>query len=60
MTLDIKKDLHPVKIKTTLYGEKTISYQAPTFWNKLPKNLKATTSAPYFQIKIKEIHTLKY
>ena len=48
-----KKDLHPVKIKTKLYGEKTISYQGPTLWNKLPKHLKET-SAPIFKSKLRK------
>ena len=35
-----KKDLHPVKIKTTLYGAKTISFQRRNCWNKLPSDIK--------------------
>ena len=30
-----KKDLHPVKIKTKLYDEKTILFQGRNCWNKL-------------------------
>ena len=57
MTLDIKKT---VKIKTKLYGEKTISYQGPTFWNKLPKHLKETTSIPIFKSKLRKYILEKY
>ena len=53
MTLD-RKDLHPAKIKTKLYGEKTISSQGTTFWNKLPGHLKETTSASIFKAKLKK------
>ena len=49
-----KKDLHPAKIKTKLYGEKTISFQGTTFWNKLPRYLKETTSASIFKVKLKK------
>ena len=54
MTLDIKKDLHPAKIETKLYGEKSISSQGTTFWNKLPRYLKETTSASIFKVKLKK------
>ena len=49
-----KIDLHPVKIETKLYGEKTISYQGPTLWNKLPKHLKETTSAHIFKSRLRK------
>ena len=49
-----KKDLHPTKVKTKLYGEKTISFQGPTFWNKLPKHLKETNSISLFKTKLKK------
>ena len=35
-----KNDLHPVKIRTKLYGEKTISFQERNCWNKLPSDIK--------------------
>ena len=31
-----RNDLHPVKISSKLYGEKTISFQGRDYWNKLP------------------------
>ena len=49
-----KKDLHPVKIKTKMYGEKTISFQGTTFWNNLPKYLKETTSVHLFKARVKK------
>ena len=49
-----KKELHPINIKTKLYGEKMISYQGPTLWNKLPKHLKETTLAPIFKSKLRK------
>ena len=49
-----KKNLHPAKIKTKLYGEKTISSQGTTFWEKLPRYLKETTSASIFKEKLKK------
>ena len=47
-----KKDLHPVKIKTKMYGEKMISFQGTTFWNNLPKYLKETTSVHLFKARV--------
>ena len=38
-----KKDLHPIKIKTKLYREKTISFQWRHCWNKLPSNSRIKT-----------------
>ena len=55
-----KKDLHPVKIKTKLYSEKTISYQGSTLWKKLPKHLKETTSIPIFKSKLRKYILEKY
>ena len=49
-----KKNLHPAKIKTKLYGEKTISSQGTTLCNKLPRYLKETTSASIFKVKLKK------
>ena len=43
-----KKDLHPVKIKTKLYGEKTISFQGRNCWNKLPSDIKEINSINLF------------
>ena len=54
MTLDIKKDLHPAKIETKLYGEKSISSQGTTSWNKLPRYLKETISASIFKVNLKK------
>ena len=48
-----KNDLHPVKINTRLYGEKTISFQGRDYWNKLPSSLKKVTSAAVFKRKLK-------
>ena len=42
-----KKDLHPIKIKTKLYGENTISFQGIHCWNKLPSNIKEINSEPF-------------
>ena len=49
-----KKFLHPVKIQTKLYGEKTISDRGSALWNKLRKHLKETTSAPIFKSKLRK------
>ena len=49
-----KNDLHPVKINTRLYGEKTISFQGRDYWNKLPKSLKEVTSVAVFKRKLKQ------
>ena len=49
-----KKDLHPPNIERKLYGEKTISSQGTTFWNKLSRYLKETTSASIFKVKLKK------
>ena len=43
-----KNDLHPVKINTRSYGEKTISFQGRDCWNKLPNSLKEVTSVAVF------------
>ena len=39
-----KMDLHPVKIKTKLYDEKTISFQGRNCWNRLPSDIKEINS----------------
>ena len=49
-----KKDLHPIKIKTKLYGEKTISFQGIHCWNKLPSNIKEINSVNLFKKKLKQ------
>ena len=49
-----KKDLHPVKIKTKLYGEKTISFQGRNCWNKLPSDIKEINSINLFKKKLKQ------
>ena len=49
-----KNDLHPVKINTRLYGEKTISFQGRDYWNKLPNSLKEVTSVAVFKRKLKQ------
>ena len=53
-TQDKKNDLHPVKINTKLYGEKTKSYQGRDYWNKLPNKLKEVTSVALFKRKLKQ------
>ena len=45
-------NVQPLILK--LYGEKTIFYQGPTLWNKLPKHLKETTSASIFKSKLRK------
>ena len=45
-----RKDLHPVKINTKLYGEK-ISFQGTTLWNGLPNHKKEITSIRAFKHK---------
>ena len=47
-----KKDLHPAKIKTKLYSEKTISSQGTTFWISQGNNISF-----HFQSKTTEMHT---
>ena len=47
-----RKDLHPVKIKTKLYGEKTISFQGTTLWNNLPNYIKEILSLCAFKPKL--------
>ena len=49
-----KIDLHPVKIKTKLYGEKTISFQRRNRWNKLPSDIKEINSVFLFKKKLKQ------
>ena len=46
-----KKDLHPIKIKTKLYGEKTVSFEGRHCWNKLPSNVKEISSVNLFKKK---------
>ena len=43
-----KKDLHPARIKTELYCEKTISFQGRNCWNKLPSDRKEINSVNLF------------
>ena len=50
-----KNDLHPVKINSKLYGDKTISFQGRDYWNNLPNNLKEVTSLSLFK-KIETAH----
>ena len=52
-----KKDLHPPKIKTKTYGERTFTFQGTTLWNNLPENIKEITSVNSFKAKLKQ-HTL--
>ena len=49
-----KKDLYPVKIKTKLCGEKTISFQRRNCWNKLPSDIKGINSVIPFKKKLKQ------
>ena len=49
-----KKDLHPPKINTKSYGEKTFSFQGTALWNKLPENIKEITSVNTFKSKLKK------
>ena len=49
-----KTDLHPVKINTKLYDEKTISFPGRDYWNKLPNNLKEVTLVAVFKRKLKQ------
>ena len=53
-----KHDLHPVKINTRLYGEKTVFFQGRGYWNKLPNDLKEVTSVALSKRKLKQ-HILK-
>ena len=56
MTLDIKKDLHPVKIKTKLYGEKNNFLPRANPLEQIGQASQGNNVSSYFQIKIKEIH----
>ena len=47
-------DLHPVQIKTKLYGEETISFQGRNCWNKLPSDIKEINSVILFKKKLKQ------
>ena len=49
-----KKDLHPIKTKTKLYGEKTVSFQGRNCWNKLPSDIKEIKSINLFKKKLKQ------
>ena len=49
-----RKDLPPVKIKTKLYGERTISFQGTTLWNTLLNNIKEISSLRAFKPKLKQ------
>ena len=49
-----KNDLHPVKINTRLYGEKTMSFQGRDYWNKLPNSITEVTSVAVFKRKLKQ------
>ena len=55
-----KKDLHPVKIRTKLYGEKTISFQGTTLWNNLPNHGKEILSSRAIKLKLKQYLHDKY
>ena len=55
-----KKDLHPIKIKTKLYGEKTISFQGRNCWNNLPSNIKEIYSINFFKKKLKQYMLSSY
>ena len=55
-----KKDLHPPKIKTKSYGEKTFSFQGTTLWNNLPENIKEITSVQSFKTKFKQFTLNNY
>ena len=50
-----KMDLHPVKIKTKLYGEKTISFQGRNCWNKLPSDVKEINSVIFLRKNLNNI-----
>ena len=54
------KDLHPVKIKTKLYGEKTICFQATTLRNNLPNHIQEISSLHAFKHKLKQYLHDKY
>ena len=49
-----KKDLHPIKTKTKLYGEKTVSFQGRNCWNKLPSDIEEIKSMNLFKKKLKQ------
>ena len=49
-----KKDLHPIKTKTTLYGEQTVSFQGRNCRNKLPSDIKEIKSINLFKKKLKQ------
>ena len=55
-----RKDLHPVKIKTKLYGEKTVSFQNTTLWNNLPNHMKEISSLRAFKPKLQQYLHDKY
>ena len=56
-----RKDLHPsIKIKTKLYGEKTISFQGRNFWNNLPSNIKKINSINLFKKELKQYMLSNY
>ena len=41
-----KNDLHPIKIKAKLYGEKTIPFSGRNCWNNLPSNICKQVLSP--------------
>ena len=55
-----RKDLHPVKIKTKLYSQKTISFQGTTLWNNLSNHIKEILSLRVFKPKLKQHLQDKY
>ena len=55
-----RKDLHPVKINTKLYNEKTISFQGTTLWNNLPNHIKEISLTRAFKHKLKQYLHNKY
>ena len=53
-----RKDLHPVKIKMKLYGEKTISFQGTNLWNNLFNHVKEISLLHAFKPKLNKIYTI--
>ena len=51
-----KKDLHPVKIKTKLYGEKNDVLPRANPLEQIAQASQGNNISSYFYIKIKEIH----
>ena len=48
-----------MKKNTKTFGERYFAYTAPTVWNSLPADLRASSSLQSFKAKLKTIFSIK-